>query len=177
MSVAHAFYILYSFRVSANGRFLFRRASPATCSPPLGCSNGGSAELVHARRKVWRARKLARLPCNWLYSQPSFAAPTINWSWRGSRSARLGVLYLRRSLLECRDTYGGLFYARQAYSASRPDMLTQMFANILFQAVLPAFWCCTIKVDIGNSKGQYIEKDEQEATKDGSESTKIQHGI
>ena len=38
-------------------------------------------------------------------------------------------------------------------------------------------WFCTIKVDIGNSKGQYIEKDEQEATKDGSESTKIQHGI
>ena len=40
-----------------------------------------------------------------------------------------------------------------------------------------AFWCCTIKVDIENSKGQYIEKDKQEATKDGSESTKIQHGI
>ena len=39
------------------------------------------------------------------------------------------------------------------------------------------FWCCTIKVDIENSKGQYIEKDKQEATKDGSESTKIQHGI
>ena len=37
-------------------------------------------------------------------------------------------------------------------------------------------WCCTIKVDIGNSKGQY-EKDKQEVTKDGSESTKIQHGI
>lgn len=42
---------------------------------------------------------------------------------------------------------------------------------------LRAFWCCTIKVDIENSKGQYIEKDKQEATKDGSESTKIQHGI
>ena len=40
-----------------------------------------------------------------------------------------------------------------------------------------ASWCCTIKVDIENSKGQYIEKDKQEATKDGSESTKIQHGI
>ena len=40
-----------------------------------------------------------------------------------------------------------------------------------------ADWCCTIKVDIENSKGQYIEKDKQEATKDGSESTKIQHGI
>ena len=41
----------------------------------------------------------------------------------------------------------------------------------------PKKWCCTIKVDIENSKGQYIEKDKQEATKDGSESTKIQHGI
>ena len=39
------------------------------------------------------------------------------------------------------------------------------------------YWCCTIKVDIENSKSQYIEKDKQEATKDGSESTKIQHGI
>ena len=36
-----------------------------------------------------------------------------------------------------------------------------------------AVWCCTIKVDIENSKSQYIEKDKQEATKDGSESTKI----
>ena len=34
-------------------------------------------------------------------------------------------------------------------------------------------WCCTIKVDIENSKSQYIEKDKQEGTKDGSESTKI----
>ena len=38
-------------------------------------------------------------------------------------------------------------------------------------------WCCTIKVDIGNSKSQYIEKDKQEARKDGSESTEIQRGI
>ena len=34
-------------------------------------------------------------------------------------------------------------------------------------------WCCTIKVDIEDSKSQYIEKDKQKATKDGSESTKI----
>ena len=49
-------------------------------------------------------------------------------------------------------------------------------ADELHQYVL---WCCTIKVDIENSKGQYqyIEKDKQEATKDGSKSTKIQHGI
>ena len=44
-----------------------------------------------------------------------------------------------------------------------------MFSDLL--------WCCTIKVDIENSKSQYIEKDKQEATKDGSKSTKIQHGI
>ena len=35
------------------------------------------------------------------------------------------------------------------------------------------YWCYTIKVDIENSKSQYIEKDKQEARKDGSESTKI----
>lgn len=34
--------------------------------------------------------------------------------------------------------------------------------------------CCTVKVDIRNSKSQYIEKDKQEARKDGSEPTKIQ---
>ena len=35
---------------------------------------------------------------------------------------------------------------------------------------LPQQWCCTIKVDTGNSKSQYIEKEKQEARKDGSES-------
>ena len=50
-------------------------------------------------------------------------------------------------------------------------------AKEIRQRGLPPEWCCTIKVDIENSKSQYIEKDKQEATKDGSESTKIQHGI
>ncbi|MDD6558311.1 MAG: hypothetical protein PUF15_05295 [Faecalibacterium prausnitzii] len=40
-----------------------------------------------------------------------------------------------------------------------------------------AIWCCTIKVDTVNSKSQYIEKEKQEARRDGSESTEIQHGI
>ena len=57
----------------------------------------------------------------------------------------------------------------------------QNFTLVAFEPLLIAMsqkeWCCTIKVDIENSKGQYIEKDKQEATKDGSESTKIQHGI
>ena len=53
------------------------------------------------------------------------------------------------------------------------DVMTAAFKEFSAKTV----WCCTIKVDIENSKGQYIEKDKQEATKDGSESTKIQHGI
>lgn len=52
-----------------------------------------------------------------------------------------------------------------------------MQAMTILQQSNETYWCCTIKVDIENSKGQYIEKDKQEATKDGSESTKIQHGI
>ena len=41
--VTHAYYNLYSFRDSANGGFLFRQFSPASCSPPLGGSDGCSA--------------------------------------------------------------------------------------------------------------------------------------
>ena len=52
-----------------------------------------------------------------------------------------------------------------------------VIGKVCFAILRKGFWCCTIKVDIENSKGQYIEKDKQEATKDGSESTKIQHGI
>ena len=55
------------------------------------------------------------------------------------------------------------------------DSYTDSDTIILFSST--TIWCCTIKVNIENSKGQYIEKDKQEATKDGSESTKIQHGI
>ena len=58
---------------------------------------------------------------------------------------------------------------------------TDVFVSLISQKYgkinTKEYWCCTIKVDIENSKGQYIEKDKQEATKDGSESTKIQHGI
>ena len=57
------------------------------------------------------------------------------------------------------------------------DYITKPFRPLEVIARVKAQWCCTIKVDIENSKGQYIEKDKQEATKDGSESTKIQHGI
>ena len=57
------------------------------------------------------------------------------------------------------------------------NLLQMSFSGAAFITAVVIIWCCTIKVDIENSKGQYIEKDKQEATKDGSESTKIQHGI
>ena len=41
--MTHANYNLYSFRDSANGRFLFSQFAPATCSPPLGGSDESSA--------------------------------------------------------------------------------------------------------------------------------------
>ena len=56
-------------------------------------------------------------------------------------------------------------------------LISKLFYYLFYTCRIKPTWCCTIKVDIENSKGQYIEKDKQEATKDGSESTKIQHGI
>ena len=41
--LAHAFYNLYSFRDSANGRFRYSHFAPAPCSPPLGSSIADSA--------------------------------------------------------------------------------------------------------------------------------------
>ena len=55
-----------------------------------------------------------------------------------------------------------------------PSVIAAMLKNECYVGDL---WCCTIKVDIRNSKSQYIEKEKQEATKGSSESTKIQHGI
>ena len=63
------------------------------------------------------------------------------------------------------------------YAQINTDQVITQERNTLSKNYQSINWCCTIKVDIENSKGQYIEKDKQEATKDGSESTKIQHGI
>ena len=77
---------------------------------------------------------------------------------------------IRKSQIEPRVLFKVLVcaYMKGVYSSRKIEELCR--ENLVF-------WCCTIKVDIENSKGQYIEKDKQEATKDGSESTKIQHGI
>ena len=70
-----------------------------------------------------------------------------------------------------------LFWFDQFRHGDPADIAFQEKVIDCFVNSIYLFWCCTIKVDIENSKGQYIEKDKQEATKDGSESTKIQHGI
>ena len=82
----------------------------------------------------------------------------------------------RTEVLRLYDHHSNEVY-RLAYSylMNRDD--AQDIVQEVFLRLLEKNWCCTIKVDIENSKGQYIEKDKQEATKDGSESTKIQHGI
>ena len=100
--------IYISFGFPRMDVFYLGRSRPRHIHRPSAAHSRSGGE-VHVCRKVWQTRKVTIRTRYWLYSQPSFAAPTINWSWRGSRSARLGVLYLRRSLLECQDTYGGLF--------------------------------------------------------------------
>ena len=75
MFVAHASYNLYSFRGSANDFFLYRQFFPrAMFATPrrLRCKFGGE---VHARRKVWRARKVAIRTRNELYERPSKPRP------------------------------------------------------------------------------------------------------
>ena len=84
--------------------------------------------------------------------------PLDGWAW-GPAAAGLAVL---------------LCWVRGQREA-KPKR-TELVLSIVF-GIAEVLWCCTIKVDIENSKSQYIEKDKQEATKDGSESTKIQHGI
>ena len=75
----------------------------------------------------------------------------------------------------------GLFFLVKALFSLAVTLamkVVSIMATLVLKAILFLMkWCCTIKVDIENSKGQYIEKDKQEATKDDSESTKIQHGI
>ena len=78
-------------------------------------------------------------------------------------ACKSSVLYIR---LPCLQALGPL----QEHTTIRESL-------VCYTTPSGGVWCCTIKVDIGNSKSQYIAKDKQEARKDGSESTKIQHGI
>ena len=85
-------YISFGFPrmdVSYLGRFRPRHVH----RPSAAHSRSGGE--VHVCRKVWQTRKVTIRTRYWLYSQPSFAAPTINWSWRGSYSAGYALLYSR----------------------------------------------------------------------------------
>ena len=96
-------------------------------------------------------------------------------------TAKLFGIGLREAAVKLAEDFGLNYDSRQKPSVRprirepTPEQKYQKGENHCYKVLTD--WCCTIKVDIENSKGQYIEKDKQEATKDGSESTKIQHGI
>ena len=79
--VAHAYYNLYSFRDSANGRFLFRQFSPAPCSPPLGGSDGSSAvRFTPAVKYGGRENKLSRRETRCIRGHPCRAHHKLKWA-------------------------------------------------------------------------------------------------
>ena len=90
--VAHASYNLYSFRDSANGLYLFRQFSPASCSPPLGGSIADSAvrftpAVKYGGRENRQSCREARCMC----SHPCRAHHKLKWARTGQ--SVLGVLY------------------------------------------------------------------------------------
>ena len=79
--VAHASYNLYSFRDSANGRFLFRQFSPAPCSPPLGGSDGCSAvRFTPAVKYGGRENRLSGRETRCMSGHPCRAHHILKWA-------------------------------------------------------------------------------------------------
>lgn len=108
----------------------------------------------------------------------------MNFLLNEAKRQDIGTILTRDTSRISRDTSSFMRFERKFREngirfeyLSKPD--NELPVTPMMEAFEAAYkkWCCTIKVDIENSKGQYIEKDKQEATKDGSESTKIQHGI
>ena len=91
---AHASYNLSSFGIPRMIFIYLGRFRPRHVRRPSAAHSRFGGE-VHVCRKVWQTRKVTIRTLYWLYSRPSFAAPTINWSWRGSYSAGYALLYSR----------------------------------------------------------------------------------
>ena len=80
------------FRDSANGLFLFRQFTPATCSPPLGGSDGSSAvrftpAVKYGGREKWPFGRDTRC----MSGHPCRAHHKLKWARKGQ--AVLEVLY------------------------------------------------------------------------------------
>ena len=86
--------IYISFGFPRMDVFYLGRSRPRHVHRPSAAHSRSGGE-VHVCRKVWQTRKVTIRTRYWLYSQPSFAAPTINWSWRGSYSAGYALLHSR----------------------------------------------------------------------------------
>ena len=83
MFVAHASYNLSSFGIPRMISFSLAALRPRHVRRPSAAHSRFGGE-VHARRKVWRARKLAHLTCGWSYSLRYLPARTIYLSARGT---------------------------------------------------------------------------------------------
>ena len=80
------------FRDSANGLFLFRQFSPASCSPPLGGSDGISAvRFTPAVKYGGRENRLCNRATRCIRGHPSRAHHKLKWA-RTEQSV-LEVLY------------------------------------------------------------------------------------
>ena len=90
--MAHAYYNLYSFRDSANGRFRYSHFAPAPCSPPLGGSDENSAvRFTPAVKYGGRENRLSRRETRCISGHPCRAHHKPEWA-RKMQSV-LGVLY------------------------------------------------------------------------------------
>ena len=90
--VAHAYYNLYSFRDSANGRFRYSHFAPAPCSPPLGGSDGGSAvRFTPAGKYGGRENRLSRRETRGMGGHPCRAHHKLKWARK--KQSVLVVLY------------------------------------------------------------------------------------
>ncbi len=101
---------------------------------------------VHVCRKVWQTRKVTIRTLYWLYSQPSFAAPTINWSWRGSYSAGYALLYSRGT------------YSKWCFAVS--DAFGQYHSKSSLSFIVPCdypFWksLCAYPTSVGTKRAAF----------------------
>ncbi len=140
MFVAHASYNLSSFGIPRMISFSLADLRPRHVRRPSAAHSRFGGE-VHARRKVWRARKLAHLKCSWPYSLRYLPARTIYLSARGTELyCFLTTVFVttlcraRHKLKPARTLHGG--FAAALFAAYTPG---ELLCRSYF-----AGWCCAL---------------------------------
>ena len=145
MFVAHASYNLSSFGIPRMISFSLAALRPRHVRRPSAAHSRFDGE-VHARRKVWWARKLAHLTCGWLYSLRYLPARTIYWSARGTELYCFLTTVFVTTLCRARHKLKRArqlrpFLARFCMSGShaRRVALRELFCGNCFEE-----WCCAL---------------------------------